>query len=214
MNFSYRSGFAQRLWIGCMITALVSLMAKTAYACTYLPPTPWFNENVTLLNTNRPSGIIIKQDGHTVSLTNNLDASSFYFNSYNGIKELGKAVQFSSYNNVLSANDYYLTSLEPRNIVYDKRPTDVRLPEPQDIVVVIFLDHKPNSLQFRISYDLYKDYIPPPSNQGLNFACGNFNIIDVGEFYSNLFFVVVIIISLILISSIIINLKQKNISDK
>lgn len=207
MNFSYRSGFVQRLWIACLMALIISLAAKSTYACTSTPPMPWFNENVTLLNTNRPSGILIKQDGHAVSLTNNLDSSSFYINSYNEIKELGKSAQFTSYGNVLSANGYFAKSLEPRNIIQDNRPKDVKLPEPQDTEVEIIFDQESYSLQFRISYELNKDYMPV-TLLAIDSSCQGFFPFYFGINFPGPLLVVAVLILLFLIPIFIILLKQ------
>ena len=131
MISSFGARFVRRLWTACLVALFIGLAAKSAYACTSAPAMPWFNENVSLLNTNKLNGILIAQDGHTVSLTNNIDTSSFYFNSYNGPKELGKTVQYSSYNNVLLVNNNYVASLEPRNKAEDGRPADIKPPNPK-----------------------------------------------------------------------------------
>ena len=207
MNFSHRSGFAQRLWIACLIALLISLSANSAYACTSTPPMPWFTENVTLLNTNRPNGIIFKQDGHAVTLTNNLDASSFSFNSYNEIKELGRSVQFTSNGNVLFANGFYAKSLDPRNIIQDNRPKEVKLPEPQDTAVEIILYQKSYSLQFSISYELNKDYMPV-TLRAADSSCQGFFPFYFGINFPGPLFVVAVLILLILIPTFVILLKQ------
>jgi len=207
MISSFGTRFVRRLWIASVAALFISLAAKSAYACTYSPATPWFNENVSLLNTNRPSGILIAQDGHTVSLTNNLDTSSFYFNGYNGPKELGKSVQYSSDNNVLLANDNYVASLEPRNKAEDGRPADVKPPEPQDTTVELWLDQKPYSLHFRISYELNPDYTPSQL-RAWDSSCEGFSLFDLGFNFPGPLFVIAILILLILMLTFIVLLKK------
>jgi len=207
MISSFGARFVRRLWTACLVALFIGLAAKSAYACTSAPAMPWFNENVSLLNTNKPNGILIAQDGHTVSLTNNIDTSSFYFNSYNGPKELGKTVQYSSYNNVLLVNNNYVASLEPRNKAEDGRPADIKPPEPQDTTVELWLDQEPYSLYFRISYELNPDY-RPSQLRASDSSCEGLSLSDLGFmfFFSPL---PIIIIAILILVIIIIITKQK-----
>ena len=202
---SFGARFNRRLWTACLAALFIGLAAKSAYACTYAPATPWFNENVSLLNTIRPNGILIAQDGHTVFLTNNLDTSSFYFNSYNGPTELGKTVQYSSYNNVLLVNDNYVASLEPRNKAEDGRPADVKPPEPQETVAELYLDQKPYSLHFRISYELNPDY-SPRELRAWDSSCEGYSLFNVDD--PDTLALLIILILIILIFTFIILLKK------
>jgi hypothetical protein len=202
MSSSFGTRFVERLLMASMIAASISLAARAAYACTFSPRMPWFSENVNLANAIRPSGILFKHAGHTVSVTNNLDASSFYINGYNGLKEMGKSVEFSSNNyNGLLANGYYVKSLDPRNTDQGDRPADVKVPEPQDTVVEILLDQKTYSFQLRISYELNKDYMPVTLLASDSSCEGSFPFdlgLDPMFFYSLLPIIIVAVLFLVL----------------
>ena len=205
MITSFGASFNRRLWIACLATLFISLAAKSVYACTSFPPTPWFNENVNMANSIRPSGILIKQDGHIVSLTNNLDASSFYIDIYNQLKEFGKSVRFSSDNNILFANGYAITGLEARNIEQDNRPNDVKLPEPQDTVVMMYLNQKPYSIQLRIIYTINNDYNPNSVYEFSNACQGYYQDgLNIGLLMSPLSIIVSLILVIIIAAIIII----------
>ena len=217
MISSFGARFVRRLWTACLAALFIGLAAKSAYACTPFPPTPWFNENVSLAGTNRPSGILIKQDEHSVSLTNNLDASSFYIDLYNELKEFGKSVKFSSDNNILFANGNAITGLEHRNILQDNRPVDVKLPEPQDTVVQIMLDQKFYSFQLRISYSLNNKYLSD-SVYGFDNACRGFDLFyglfGWGFYFPGPIYLIAGLILIILIPAIAIIVKENNAPDK
>jgi hypothetical protein len=214
---AFRIRFIQRFWFASLIAVFITLAAKSAYACTPFPPTPWFNENVSLAGTNRPSGILIKQDGHIVSLINNLDTSSFYIDIYNELKEFGKSVNFSSDNNILFANGYAITGLEHRNILQDNRPVDVKLPEPQDTVIQIMLDQKFYSFQLKISYSLNNKYISD-SVYGFDNACRGFDLFyglfGWGFYFPGPIYLIAGLILIILIPAIVIIVKENNTPDK
>lgn len=204
---SFRARFIQRVWIASLAAVFMGLAAKSVYACTPITPTPWFKENVNLLKTDLPDRIMIKQDGQTVTLTNNLDTSSFYINGYNELEELGKSVEFSSYNNALSANGYYVAPLEPRNILQDNRPADIKPPEPQNTIVKLLLVQKSYSVQFRISYEISNNYIPNSVYLSEN-QCKGYSLLDFGFNYPGPLFVIAILILIVLTVTFIVLLKK------
>jgi hypothetical protein len=97
--------------------------------------------------------------------------------------------------------------LEPRNIIQDNRPADVKPPEPQNTAVKLLLDQKSYSVQFRISYEISNNYIPNSVYVSEN-QCKGYYPFDYGFNYPGPLFFIAILILIVLTLIFIVLLKK------
>ena len=153
-----------------MVVCMLLLADGTtaALACTPMPETPWFTENLSVVSTDLPDSIILsiqnEQEGDEIKLENNAD-SSVWIEGNEGFVQLydKNGIYFSAGHggpNVLMVGDNYIRPLEARNVAADNRPESVALPAPQDVLVHLRATEQFHNLQLRVSYQLNPYYDP------------------------------------------------------
>jgi hypothetical protein len=170
MNSQMKSKITQKLFLSLVIVGvLINFAIQNVYACTSSPPMPWFNPSLALISTDLPSAAVeIKPTGDTLLLQNDSDsllrvAINTSYPDKNGYYELSKGQSASlqvGYHDGLIIDHYLIAELDHRNVVADKRPTDVKVPSPQSATMHLIMDGQSYFIQLQISYALNPDYQP------------------------------------------------------
>jgi hypothetical protein len=149
--------------ISIIILAVVTLLGVpqiTAFACTPVPITPWFTEELSFVETNLPSTV-----NHPSELKFlNSEDSPFYF-LYNGeTRDMGTQLLFHIFvyedNDLIDVNKNYFSEFEHRNMIGDNRPENTLSPDYQDVIIPVTLDEKQYAIKLRITYEINQNYDP------------------------------------------------------
>lgn len=170
MNLQMKYKFVQKLFLSFVVVGvLINFATQNVYACTSSPEMPWFNSSLGLISTNLPGAAVeIKPVGDTLLLQNDSDrlirvAISTSYPDKNGYYELSKGqsapLQVNYYDGLV-IDHYLIAELDHRNVVADKRPTDVKIPSPQPATMHLIMGGQSYFIQLQISYALNPDYQP------------------------------------------------------
>ena len=133
-------------------------------ACTPSTVTPWFTEEYEVENISLPKGISYAQTDGNEKYSDLV----IYNTSGNPIlitEQDGKTITSVSDTSFLLITDYqdhtndgvtYI--LESRNIIGDKRPNDIKIPDSQHVNIPMQVGRESFILQVKITYTLNKNY--------------------------------------------------------
>ena len=186
----------------CIVGVSMMLIIDFAYACTPFPPTPWFSEKLSLIETNLPL-TITSSEGRLRFVSTTGDP--FYFLYNRETKSLGTEIslriEFYDDFDVVLVNEYGFSDFEHLNKIGDNRPDDTLPPRPQDIAIPISLDGNQYAINLRIIYEINQAYIPDSVEQWKN-ACRGYPFLPLPQVVSMaiiggiIFLVLVVVIAI------------------
>lgn len=171
-----------------VLLALLVINTTSVFACTQPPPTPWFDEYVTVVSSSHlPAGMKVQDLKNGVTLENDPGTTIYMKDEQGDLKPIAEkylridvqvfyASGVSEFLTLEGDNDKYeYVDLKPRNVFADHRPAKPTIPEPQTVTIDLWVVEQAYTLQLQVNYELNRYYSINSLEMQNNNGCARFN---------------------------------------
>ena len=131
---------------------LIALQVEAVSACTPPETTPWFSENLTVLEEELPQGISFEEAEHGRLILHNDSDSTFILQTLSSnlvIRGQG-SIELSVFGPSLFSGPKKISEVRSEFRIGDNRPADVEIPSPQLVNIGITR----NGVDYRVSLEI------------------------------------------------------------
>jgi hypothetical protein len=166
-RYFYHFDFGNVVFVLVAIFLFVFSSYTPVNACTPTPITPWFTEKYEVLNQSLPKGIGYAQVAGFDKYSNfelyNTSGDPLLITGSDG--KTINSVSDAEFLLITDDQEYYTNDgiiyfIESRNLIGDKRPSDVKIPDSQYVRIPMQEGQEKFLLQVKVSYTLNQDYRP------------------------------------------------------